>query len=133
MSSSSPAGAPLGAPPYSALRVQLGESVRALRQGGQPDSAAALEQVLNEWWAEQCDWDARLVGLLRLHHDINNALVGVSGNVQLMLRDPVSQQAGVRERLDVMLREANRIQVAAARLRELKAALQGGLGDARAA
>lgn len=133
MSSLSSGAVPLGAPPYATLRARLGGSLHSLRERGQHELAAGLEQSLNEWWAEQRDWDSRLVDLLRLHHDINNALVGVSGNVQLMLRDPIARQSGVRERLDVMLREANRIHSAAGRLRELKAALQGGMGDARAA
>ncbi|MEO5618993.1 MAG: hypothetical protein ABIS67_14585 [Candidatus Eisenbacteria bacterium] len=133
MSSPSSGAAPLGAPPYSSLRAKLGGPLQSLRECGQPELAAGLELSLKEWWAEQSDWDARLVELLRLHHDINNALVGVSGNVQLMLRDPIAGESGVRERLAVMLREANRIHVAAARLSEIKSALQGGMDDARAA
>lgn len=133
MSSPSPGAVPLGAPPYGTLRARLRGPLQDLHERGHRELAAGLEQCLNEWWADQCDWDARLVELLRLHHDINNALVGVSGNVQLMMRDPVARQSGVRERLEVMLREANRIQAAAARLRELKAVLQGGIDDARAA
>jgi len=128
-----PSGAPLEAPPYATLRARLADCARGLRERGQAEAAAHLDRVVEAWWMEQCAWDARLVELLRVHHDINNALVGVSGNVQLLMRDPIAAQAGVRERLDVMLREAGRIQSAAGRLRELKVALQGGIGDARAA
>ena len=124
---------PLGTPPHAAFRVLLLEQARRLREGGQHEAAESLARSLETWWAEQSDWDARLIDLLRLHHDINNALVGVSGNAQLLLRDPLAQQPGVRERLEVMVRESSRIHAAAGRLRELKNALQGGTDDARAA
>ena len=124
---------PLGPPPHAAFRARLLEEAGRLHEGGQAEAAASLVRSVEEWWAEQGDWDARLIELLRLHHDINNALVGVSGNAQLLMRDPLALKPGVRERLDVMVREAGRIHAAAGRLRELKAALQGGTGDARAA
>jgi len=127
------AGNPLEAPPYTGLRARLDDCARDLRDRGQPEAAARLEALVSAWWAEQSEWDGRLMEMLRVHHDINNALVGVSGNAQLLMRDPVAAQAGVRERLEVMLREAGRIQAAAARLREAKYALAGGRGDARAA
>ncbi len=121
-------GGPLGVPPYRALRARLAGPLGEL--GARPES---LERELESWWSEQRAWEERLVELLRLHHDINNALVGVSGNIQLMLRDPAFAREGVRERLDVVMREAGRIQAAAARLRELKGALTEGADDARAA
>ena len=124
---------PLGPPPYARLRDRVARQVDDLRERGQTEIAAALEQEMESWSAEQREWDARLVELLRLHHDINNALVGVSGNAQLLMRDPVAQKPGVRERLEVVVREAQRIQGAAGRLRELKALLQGGSGESRAA
>lgn len=133
MSESSPGGRTLGPPPYGSLRARLDAPLRALRDRGGAASAAEISAVLNIWWGEQLEWESQLIELLRLHHDINNALVGVSGNLQLMLRDPVCTQPGVRERLEVMLREAGRIRDAAGRLRELKTALQGGAGGARAA
>ena len=124
---------PLGPPPYATLRARVAARVHDLRRE-RPDLVTALERELDAWSIEQQEWDARLVELLRLHHDINNALVGVSGNAQLLLRDPVIQKPGVRERLEVVVREAQRIQSAAGRLRELKAVLQpGGNGDSRAA
>ena len=124
---------PLGPPPYARLRARVARQVDRLRARGVTEIATALEEELDAWSAEQREWDARLVELLRVHHDINNALVGVSGNAQLLMRDPVAQKPGVRERLEVVVREAQRIQGAAGRLRELKTLLQGGSGESRAA
>jgi nitrogen-specific signal transduction histidine kinase len=58
-----------------------------------------------------------------VHHEINNASVGVRGNAQLMLMQPAGQAPGVRERLEVVLRESGRIQEATVRLGELKGLL----------
>jgi nitrogen-specific signal transduction histidine kinase len=124
---------PLGPPPYARLRDRVARQVDELRARGETELATALEQEMEAWSVEQREWDARLVELLRLHHDINNALVGVSGNAQLLMRDPVAQKPGVRERLEVVVREAQRIQGAAGRLRELKVLIQGGSGESRAA
>ena len=132
MSSTTPS--PLSPPPYLGLRARLSGRIAALRGRGTADLADGIERELETWSGEQHAWDAQLVELLRLHHDINNALVGVSGNAQLLLRDPITQKPGVRERLEVVLREAQRIQAAAGRLRELKSTLlQGGSGESRAA
>ena len=123
----------LGVPPYAALRSVLLAQVEELRTQGQAAAALRLEAAVERWWSDQLDWDARTIELLRLHHDINNALVGVSGNAQLLMRDPVAQQPGVRERLEVVVREAGRIQMSVARLRELKTALEGIHREPRAA
>jgi signal transduction histidine kinase len=128
-----PATEALDPPPYAGLRGELLAEAEALTAGGQPEAAGRLAELTERWWTAQLDWDARILELLHLHHDINNALVGVSGNAQLMLRDPVAGQPGVRERLEVMLREAGRIQAAAAQLRVLKRALEGVRRDSRAA
>jgi len=126
--------APLGPPPYGRLRSRIAARLEALRSAGAPDLARAVERELEAWSEEQREWDTRLIELLRVHHDINNALVGVSGNAQLLMRDPVAERPGVRERLEVVVREAQRIQGAAARLRELKSVLaQGDAGESRAA
>ena len=125
---------PLGPPPYGRLRSRIAARLEALRSAGAPDLARAVERELEAWSEEQREWDTRLIELLRVHHDINNALVGVSGNAQLLMRDPVAERPGVRERLEVVVREAQRIQGAAARLRELKSVLaQGDAGESRAA
>jgi nitrogen-specific signal transduction histidine kinase len=120
-------------PPYAGLRSALLEQAEALREDGQVAAAQRLEAAVERWWSDQLGWDAYVIELLRLHHDINNALVGVSGNAQLLMRDPVAQQPGVRERLDVVMRESGRIQAAAARVRGLKSALEGVGRESRAA
>jgi hypothetical protein len=52
----------------------------------------------------------------------------VSGNAQLLLMGPAGQLAGVRERLEVVMRESQRIRDAAVQLRQLRAALGAGHG-----
>lgn len=109
--------------PFDRLRERLDEAAAALEAAGDTASAGALRQIVTAWSQEQDGWNARVCELLGVHHEINNALVGVRGNAQLMLMNPAGQAPGVRERLEVVLRESGRIQEAAARLRELKAVL----------
>ena len=47
----------------------------------------------------------------------------MSGHVQILLMGPLGQQTSVRERLEVVLRESQRIRDAALELRQLRAAL----------
>jgi nitrogen-specific signal transduction histidine kinase len=115
-------------PPYVALRDRLVELVRVLDGADRTAEAEMLRGMLAEWWREQQQWDARLSAGLGLHHEINNALVGVRGNTQLLLMGPAGQQPGTRERLEVVIRESGRIQEAAGRLRELKLVV-GGPGN----
>lgn len=110
-------------PPFDRLGERLYEIAVELERSGDVDGAASLRRVVAEWSREQEVWNARLRELLGVHHEINNALVGVRGNTQLMLMNPAGQAPGVRERLEVVLRESGRIQEAAARIRELKAVL----------
>lgn len=112
----------LPAPPWQALRDCLLEQAESLEPGS-PEAAAALRAAIDSWWQAQRDWDLQAARLLGLHHDINNALVGVRGNAQLLMLGPAGGQPGVKERLEVVIRESERIQEAAARLRGLKAAL----------
>jgi hypothetical protein len=93
----------------------------SLEAAGEAREAALLRETVERWWSEQVHWNDRLSQLLRVHHDINNALVGVSGNVQLLLMGPAGQLPGVRERLEVVLRESGRIEEAAHKLRQLRA------------
>lgn len=119
-------------PPWDALRRRI----EAVAPNGGADggpSSAELSRVLDDWWVEQQAWNTRLLDLLGVHHEINNALVGVRGNAQLLLMSPAGQQPGVRERLEVVLRESGRIQEAAGRIRELKTSLGGSVPPARAA
>ncbi len=119
--------------PWLALRARLGAQAAELEQAGHADAARALRATLASWWAEQQAWDAEAGRVLGAHHEINNALVGVRGHAQLLLMGPAGQQPGVRERLEVMLRESGRIQEAAGRLRDLKNSIGGSDAPARAA
>lgn len=128
-----PTGPGFRAAPWVALHARLSESVAALERDGHADAASALRATLDAWWVEQRTWDEEASHVLALHHDINNALVGVRGHAQLLMMGPVGQQPGVRDRLEVMLRESARIQEAAARIRELRQSIGGDGVPARAA
>lgn len=120
-------------PPWEALKDRLESAAASLESAGDEAGAEALRSLVGGWWSEQQAWNARLVAVLAVHHEINNALVGVRGNAQLLLMNPVAQQPGFRERLEVVLRESSRIQEAAGRIAELKAGLGGGASHQRAA
>lgn len=128
-----PGGGPLAPPPGEALRDVLLSQVGELEAAGHRDAAGSLRAAVETWWAAQAAWNGRLAEMLSLHHEINNALVGVRGNAQLLLMGPSGQQAGVKERLEVVLRESKRIEDAAAKLRDLKTRLAGPGPAARAA
>jgi len=115
----------LPAPPFEALRARLLDEAEARERGGDPTAAARLRALVETWWMEQESWNARVQDVLGVHHEINNALVGVRGHAQLMLMNAAGQGPGVRERLEVVLRESSRIQEATVRLRELKRVLRG--------
>jgi signal transduction histidine kinase len=117
--------------------AELASLLRAQAQTGMAPTAVEVRE-----WAERlegaaarlaADGDAlkrRLLTTLSLNHDINNALVGVVGNTQLLGLGPAAALPGVKERLEVIAREANRIKSAAQKLSELKHTLlvEGGLG-----
>ena len=73
-------------------------------------------------------WERDLVGrvtaVLATHHDMNNALTGVLGNAQLVLLGPAAEVPGVKHRLETLLREAERLREATARLRDLRQELR---------
>lgn len=120
-------------PPYEQLRSRLIEEAGARERAGDSESAAALRALVEAWWSEQEAWNNRVRDVLGVHHEINNALVGVRGNAQLMLMNPAGQGPGVRERLEVVLRESGRIQEATAQLRDLKGVLGSPVPRPRAA
>lgn len=120
-------------PPWEALKQRLEAEAGALAAAGDPAGAAVLRALVAGWWSEQQAWNTRVLDLLAVHHEINNALVGVRGNAQLLLMNPAAQQPGFRERLEVVLRESSRIQEAAGRIAELKTGLGGGAPHQRAA
>lgn len=123
---------PALAPPFEPLRVRLMSLASAMEAGGLPETAAELRREVESWWSGQQAWNQQLRSLLEVHHEINNALVGVRGNAQLVMLGPGGQVPGVRDRMEVVIRESERIQQLAARLRQLRAALAEP-GDARAA
>ena len=128
-----PSGGKFTAPPAHALRTRLLATVDELARAGHQAEARALRTTVQGWWAEEEAWLASVVNVLRIHHEINNALVGVRGNAQLLLMTPAIEVAGVRERLEVIVRESTRIKEAAARVSELKSSIVGPGPSARAA
>jgi signal transduction histidine kinase len=120
-------------PPWETLKRRLETEADALASAGDAAGAATIRAVVAGWWSEQQAWNTRMLDRLSVHHEINNALVGVRGNAQLLLMNPAAQQPGFRERLEVVLRESSRIQEAAGRIAELKTGLGGGASHQRAA
>ncbi|MCC6350651.1 MAG: hypothetical protein IT347_13785 [Candidatus Eisenbacteria bacterium] len=120
-------------PPWEALKHRLEAEADALAAAGDAAGAATLRAHVACWWGEQQAWNAQVLSVLAVHHEINNALVGVRGNAQLLLMNPAAHEPGFRERLEVVLRESSRIQEAAGRIAELKTGFGGGASHARAA
>jgi nitrogen-specific signal transduction histidine kinase len=125
-------GPELAPPPWESLRERLVALADDL-EGHAPREAAALRATVESWWSDQQGWTDEAARRLASHHEINNALVGVRGNAQLVLLGPFGREPAIRDRLEVVIREADRIQQAAARLRQVRAALGYGGGAARAA
>jgi nitrogen-specific signal transduction histidine kinase len=123
------ASAGLPAPPHAALRDAVRTAVAELEAAGQPGLARRLDDAVATWWQEERDWTGAVARQLTVHHDINNALVGVRGNAQLILMGPAATAPGVRDRLEVVLRESDRIREAAQRLNALKVALTALAGE----
>jgi len=117
--------------PFLGLRERLSAALEPLERSA-PGEAARLRATLEDWWTSQQTWNTELSQVLTLHHEINNALVGVRGNMQLLMMGPAGALPGVKERLEVVIRESERIQQAASRIRGLKNAL-GTPGPARRA
>jgi len=115
------------------LRARFEREADALEAAGAGEAAGTLRDVVRDWWTEQQAWNQRLSEVLGVHHEINNALVGIRGNAQLLLMNPAVQQPGIRERLEVVLRESGRIQEATGCLRELKTRHGGSAPQTRAA
>lgn len=109
--------------PWAALREALLAHADEHERAGDELGAERLRRMLGDWWDEQTAWSGQVIQTLRLHHEVNNALVGVSGNAQLLMMGPLGTQPAARERLETVLREARRIETAVNRLRTLRAAL----------
>ena len=118
-----PLGNPSSVPPWEHLRERLLERAEGMRASGDEAGAAVLRALVETWWGEQQRWTETLRAALRANHEINNALVGVSGNAQLLLLSPTGQQPAVKERLQIILREAGRVERAARELQETRARL----------
>ena len=123
----------LKAPPYDALHGRMMSALETLEGGGRAEETRALREAIEAWWRAQREWNEQLERLFAVHHEINNALVGIRGNAQLILRSAVARQPGIPERLEVVIRESQRIQEAVGRFRDAKAALHGEGPATRAA
>ena len=121
--SPAPADVPLPGAPHAALRATVLDVARRLEAAGHVEASGELCSALEGWWQEQLGWTGELARQLGVHHDINNALVGVRGNAQLLLMGPAGEVPGARDRLEVVLRESDRIREAAHRLNALKSVL----------
>src|SRR5262245_39951082 len=105
------------------LEADLTALAQRLDDAGRSDEARELREHVSAWSAARQRALEELHQTLGVHHEINNALVGVSGNAQLLLLGPAVEQPGVRERLEVVVRESERIRDAALKLRGLRALL----------
>jgi signal transduction histidine kinase len=126
--SSVPDPAPNADVPAGAVRDAELDAVIASLKERAGDAAALelaerLEAAADRLAAESDGLKRRLLSGLSVNHDINNALVGVVGNAQLLGLGPAAALPGVKERLEVIARESNRIKQATMKLSELKQAL----------
>jgi signal transduction histidine kinase len=103
--------------------LAIAERLRGSGDAASARAAEDLEGVAERLAQEGADLRRRLFDTLSVNHDINNALVGVFGNAQLLSLGPATALPGVKDRLDVIQREANRIKQATLRISELKHAL----------
>ena len=106
--------------PAAAFRTQLLAMAGELKAAGEPESAETLRASIETWWSEQLAWEQELSRRLEMHHEINNALVGVRGHAQLLLLGPAGSEPRVRDRLEVIIRESGRIEKAAQQIREIR-------------
>ena len=123
----------LKAPPYASLYARMMAALASVEAENGGEQARELRKAIEEWWRAQQGWNEHLSELFGVHHEINNALVGIRGNAQLIQRSASAGQPGVRERLEVVIRESQRIQEAVGRLRDAKTALGGPDPASRAA
>jgi nitrogen-specific signal transduction histidine kinase len=59
---------------------------------------------------------------LAVHQEITNALAGLRGQTQLLLRGPAANDPATRDRLEAIIRESDRIERTIVRLRALEVA-----------
>ena len=123
----------LKAPAYASLHARMTAALGSLEALGEGPETRELRETIDEWWLAQQRWNEQLSQLFAVHHEINNALVGIRGNAQLIQRSAAAQQPGVKERLEVVIRESQRIQEAVGGFRDAKTALVGPDAASRAA
>lgn len=121
------------APPYPTLHARMLAALASVEAENGGEHSRELRKAIEEWWRAQQEWNEYLSWLFGLHHEINNALVGIRGNAQLIQRSAAAHPPGVLERLEVVIRESQRIQEAVGRLRDAKTALGGQDPASRAA
>ena len=124
---------PAKAPPYATLHARMMAGLASVEAAEGGEGARELRRAIEEWWSAQRVWNEHLARMFAIHHEINNALVGIRGNAQLIQRGPAAEHPGVRERLEVVIRESQRIQEAVGALRDAKVALGGPDPASRAA
>ena len=121
------------APAYAALHARMIAALEGIEAEGGGDKVERLRKAIEDWWSAQQTWNEHLSQLFGMHHEINNALVGIRGNAQLIQRSAAGEHPGVRERLEVVIRESQRIQEAMGRIRDAKITLGGPDPASRAA
>ena len=109
--------------PRSTKDAELEALIALLKEREELELAERLEMAAARLAEESDTLKRRLLASLSVNHDINNALVGVVGNAQLLGLGPAAALPGVKERLEVIARESNRIKQATLKLSELKQAL----------
>ena len=120
-------GDPAGPPATGAagFRERLLAVANEAAAAGMPGCADALRTEVEAWWNEQQEYRRSLAALVELHHEINNALVGVRGNAQIMLYGSAASEPKIRDRLEVIIRESGRIEKAAQQVRKIGHQLAG--------
>jgi len=121
------------APAFAALHARMIAALDDMEVEGGEERAEPLRKAIEDWWSAQQQWNEYLSQLFGVHHEVNNALVGIRGNAQLIQRSAAAGHPGVRERLEVVIRESQRIQEAMGRIRDAKIALGGPDPASRAA
>jgi len=108
-----------------AFRSRMLEFAEEMDAAGAMASAQTLRSSVEAWWQEQNAWQREVSRMLDVHHEINNALVGVRGHAQLLLLGPAASEPKVRDRLEVIIRESERIEKATRQLREIRSPFIG--------
>ena len=104
-----------------------------MKASGEQRRAESLRDSVEAWWSEQQAWERDFSRMLEMHHEINNALVGVRGHAQLLLLGPAGSEQRMRDRLEVIIRESGRVEQAAQWIREIGTRLAGANAPSRSA